>query len=533
MVSAVVGKSVTEADLLPGIDGKWQRYESANFELLSHKNDRDSRAILHDLELLRAVFLEHFKLVERDRLDVTVYSFSRESHMKAYSPKHEGRTKEIGGLYVARPDRAVIMLGPYGNSEEARQVVFHEYVHHLFKSVGISPPLWFNEGMAELMSGVKLEKENVVFGQPLAGRLGSLQRGKLIPLGELFAVGQDSKYYQSQDHAGLFYAQSWALLHYWLYGKSKLKPEASAKFLKFVMDEDAMAKTNTKSLFEECFEMDYRAMTKQLERYVKRGRFYFGAVPTPEIAGKETYTKTSVPQSVIRLRLADLAVRVHGSATGKVALLQATAVESVDPRVFEVLGSDAFVEGDSDSAESYWARAVEAGSSNSAVLRSLAQYEWGKWFNQFNYDLKLPEEVTLRFRELLVRSINSEPEQEASYEMLVWLETFSTKPALENVNVVQTRFGKLKDKNRTLLGLALFRAKRGMNDEAIKLIKLLGKGKLDDWTERAARITLARLEGKAVAEVSLTSKPSRKAEGVARLKKNLMKIPSVPVPADL
>jgi len=533
LVTATVVRGVTEDELLPGIDGKWLRYESTNFELYSHQKDRESRAILHDLELLRAVFLEHFKFVERDRLDVTVFSFSRESHMKAYSPKYEGRTKEIGGLYIARPDRAVIMLGPAGSSEEARQVVFHEYIHHLFKSVGMSPPLWFNEGMAELMSAVKLEKEKVVFGQPLVGRLAGLQQGRLIPLGELFAAGPGSKYYQSKEHAGLFYAQSWALLHYWLYGKSKLEPAGVAKFLKLAIDKDAMAKTNIKSLFEECFEIDYREMTKQLERYVKRGRYYFGGVPTPEIAAADTYSKSSVSPGLIRLRLAELAVRVHGSSTGKVALLQATAVVPVDPRVFEVLGSDAYGEGDSDFAESYWARAVEAGSSNSAVLRRLAQYEWGKWFNNFNYDIKLPEEVAVRFRELLVRSINSEPEQEASYEMLVWLETFSSKPVLENVNVVQTRFRKLKDKNRTLLGLALFRAKRGMNDEAIKLIRLLGTAKLDDWTKRAAEITLARMEGKAVADVSLTSEPSQKAEGVARMKRNIMKIPSVPVPADL
>lgn len=526
-------RGVTEADLLPGIDDNWQRYQSANFELFSHQKDRESREILHDLELLRAVFLDHFKFVERDRLDVTVFSFSRESHMKAYSPMHEGRTKEIAGLYVGRPDRAVIMLGPSQNSDDARQVVFHEYVHHLFKAVGMDPPLWFNEGMAELMSGIKVEKGKVVFGQPLAGRLGPLQQSRLIPLGELFDVGQHSKYYQSKDHAGLFYAQSWALLHYWLYGQSKLEPEQVTKFLKLVIDREVMAKTNTKSLFEECFKMDYEAMSKQLQRYVKRGRYYFGGVPTPEIAATDTYSSTKVSTDIIRKRLAELAVRVHGSATGKLVLLQATAEQPVDSRVYEVLGADAWMEGDIDSAESYWARAVEAGSTNSAVLRRLAQLEWGTWFNHFNYDLKLPDEVATRYRELLVRSINSEPEQEAAYEMLVWVETFASKPVLENVNVVQTRFGKLKDKNRTLLGLALFRARRGMTDEAIKLVRLLGKTQMDDWTKRTAEITLARLEGKEVGEVSLGSDEPKKSDQVARLTKNLLKIPSVPVPEDL
>ena len=530
---AVSGKGATEDQLLPGIDGKWERYESENFELYSHQRDRESRAILHDLELLRAVFLDHFKFVERNRLDVTVYAFRSSRVMKAYSPINNGQVREVAGLYVGRPDRAVIMLGPSDTSAGARQVVFHEYVHHLFKAVGMDPPVWFNEGMAEVLAGVKMEKDKVVFGKPLAGRLISLQQGRLMPLGDMFNVGHGSKYYQSDDHAGLFYAQSWALLHYWLYGQSKLEPAAVSRFLKLVVDEKAMAQTNVKSLFEECFEMDYAAMSKLLQRYVTRGKYFYGGVPTPEIPAKETFTKAPVSEELIRLRLAELAVRVHGSASGKIALLQASATDGVAPRVFEVLGADAIMTGDVDSAQSYWGRAVERNSTNSAVLRHLAKLEWGKWFGRFNYDLKLPDDVAARYRDLLVRSINSEPEQEDSYEMLVWVESFASRPVIENVNVVQQRFGRLQNKDRTLLGLALFRARRDMNEEAIKLVRLLGTKELDEWTENAAVETLARLEGKTVSEVSLSSETPPATTGVARMTRNLTKIPSVPVPDDL
>ncbi len=497
---SLLSDAVVAAEVLPAVDDKWDRYESPNFELYSHNGDKESRAILHDLELLRAVFMDHFKMIERDRLEVTVYSFRRNRDMKAYSPHAAGQTKQIAGLYLARPDRAVIMVGPSSASSNAQQVIFHEYIHHLFKAVGINPPLWYNEGMAEVLAGVKVQRDKVMFGQPMMEHVAWLQQGKLIPLDEFFAVTHDSVYYQSQNHAGLFYAQSWALLHFWMHGSSGIDPKGVSRFLKTVTDSEAMNSTTPRALFEECFQMNYGDMQSLLGRYLRRGKYSYGGIPIPEILPVTSYEKSPVSAETMRLRLAELAVRVQGGAAGKYVLLNATAAPTVEPRVWEVLGSDAFVTGDIDSAASYWDRAVEAGSNNSAVLRQLAQLEWGKWFNRFNYDLKLPVAVENRFRELLVRSIQQEPEQEASYEMLIWLETFANTPVIQNVNDVQRRFPKLKDKNRTLLGLALFRARHDDPEDAIKLIRVLRTAKLDEWTTSAVEVSLARLEGRPVPE---------------------------------
>jgi CheY-like chemotaxis protein len=50
------------ADPVPGSADKWRHYQSPNFELYSAANDQESRATLWNLELIRGVFFERFKV---------------------------------------------------------------------------------------------------------------------------------------------------------------------------------------------------------------------------------------------------------------------------------------------------------------------------------------------------------------------------------------------------------------------------------------------------------------------------------------
>lgn len=526
-------RAVSEDDLLPGIDDRWNRYASPNFELYCDQSDKEARAILRDLELLRAVFFGQIGFRETARLDVTIYAFRSQREFEAYTPKGDSVTKTLAGLYVARPDRAVILLRPMEDRLAARRVAFHEYVHHLFKAVGEDPPLWFNEGMAELLAGIKLEGDNLTIGHPVVDRLLSLQHEKLIPLGELFAVGPGSKYYQSKGHTGLFYAQSWALLHYWRFGKSKLDPAAVDRFLRVAGDRKALARTNVQSLFEECFKMDYDHMLRDLGRYVRRGSYQFGSVPLPDIPDPSTYAKAAVSRGQIRERLAELALRVDRSAAGTFVLLTAANQPDPEARIFETLGADAWAHEETEKALEYWDRAVTAGSTNSAVLREVATYEWSKWFAEPEPRLRLPEDAADRLRTLLVAAIQAEPDMETGYEMLSWVEACAEKPSAVNINAVQKQFGSMRNKGKTLLALALCRARLDRKAEAIELIKKIGRFDPDPWTLRLAEQSLAQLEGRSLEEISLVRDRNSVRTGAARMTKNVTALPSVPVPADL
>ena len=522
-----------EADLLPGIDDKWSRYESAHFELYCDDSEREARSILYDLELLRAVFLGERGERERKRIPVTVFAFRSGREFDVYSRHREDSDKRLAGLYVPGPDRAVILLRPMEDRASAREVAFHEYVHHMFRAIEEEPPVWFNEGMAELLAGIRLEHGKLGIGHPVLGRLMALQNETLLPLETLFTVGPDSKHYTSRDHTGLFYAQSWALLHYLRFGKHKLEPDAVRRFLSIAGDRRRLANTNMKSLFEDCFKIDYDRMEKDLARYVRRGSYTYGNVPLPDIPDKSTYVATRQTAPQMRARLAEVALRTTASAAATIALLQEGAKPQADPRIFEVLGAEAWQKQEAERALEYWGRALELGSRNSAVLREIARHEWDRWFRSASGDMRLPNEVTERLRGLLVEAIEAEPTLDEAYEMLVWVEACAESISGENVNAVQRQFSAMKKKDRTLLAIALCRERIGDTAAAAKLVRQIPKLEPDDWTLDGAEAALARLEGVSRDLISLGDSNHERREGVQRMTRNLTRLPSVPVPEDL
>lgn len=509
------------------------RLESPNFELYSDQSEWESRLILHDLEVLRAVFFDQMEMVEKNRVEVTIYAFSRSSEYQFYTRASIDDKKETAGIYLSRPDRAVIVLRPVDNREQARRVVFHEYVHHLFRAVGEEPPLWFNEGLAELLGGIQIDRKTVTIGHPLDDRLAGLQRSDLLPLETLFEVGHDSQYYNSNDHAGLFYAQSWALLHYWKFGKSKITAESVNRFMAVAGREKLMRQTNMPSLFQECFGMNYEAMEKQLKRYVRRGRYTYGKVPMPDVPDRETYPLAAVSEADMRIRLAELAVRMRGDPVGQLVLIEAGGADDADPRIFEALGGDASSRADREVAMDYWRRAAELGTNNSAVLRELAREDWNKWFSDFLPTFRLPEAEADKMRAWLVASIRAEPNQDEAYQMLAWLEGFVDEPRPGNINAVQGRFKLMDDKARALLALSMSRDRMGMRDRAIEMIKQINRFDPDERTLDAAEQMLALWEGKARNEVFLGDADHSIRKGTTRLTKSVRRLPSVPVPEDL
>lgn len=492
----VLSLSAAQQEPLPAVDDKWKHYQSANFELYSHGGEQPSRSLLHDLETLRGIFIERFKFVERARTSVTVFLFRTDEEFKAYGSDRWSKDHRFSGFYLEAADRATIVVAPSDDEDWARRLIFHEYIHHLFRSFEMEPPIWYNEGMAELLGGIVPGEKLVEIGHPQMGRLITLSREKLMPLETLFAVDHESAIYRSNDHTGLFYAQSWALLHYWYFGQSDISKEAVARFIRVAGDRKAVESVDLKEFFRTCFGMDYRQMEKRLERYVDGGSYRYGREKAPTLAPAKSYAMRPLSRDEIRLRLAELALRTNQTPMAKFLLLDAAAKPKPDPRIFEVLGAHALTEGDRTVVQERWEQAIAAGSTNGAIFREVGLMESKLWLDDFNYDFRLPLELSTRLRDRLKRAIAHEPEQTAAYEKLAWVEAFSEAPFFPNVTLVQQRFATLKNQARTLVALALVRVRAGLPEEAKRTLSQLNKLEWDDWAARTSELVLAKLEGR-------------------------------------
>ncbi len=486
----------------PGETTKWHRYQSPHFELFSANRDGESRELLQNLEQLHALFFETFKVKERQPQEVTVYYFNDERAFKAYCSPLQRQT--VAGFYLDRPDRAVLVISPSWSNESERYTIFHEYIHHLNHVIGTTPPLWYNEGVAELFSTLEFEKDKVVLGNPLPWHVDSLRTKELLPLETLFSVDTTSPIYNTGKHSGQFYAESWALLHLVRYGNAKFDKGKFELFLRYLMTESPGADpANRRQVFQDLMGMDYPALENMLEKYVKYGSFTYYKSPLPQIPEAKTYAVSVMPHEEIRERLAELSLRVTQSPRARFALLQAAENHPGIPRYWEVLGTDAWIEGEVNLAQERWQRALDAGSNNPGVFHEMGQIEGRRWFSNFDYYFRLPEIRAQQLRTLLKRSIDGAPEQFAAYEMLAWVEASVVKPDIANTNLVQQHFKTLQQKPRTLLALALVRVHLEDRESAIQLLDQLDLIKPDYAVASAAEIIRAKLEDRAPRKIAM------------------------------
>src|SRR5262249_29644550 len=72
---------------------------------------------------------------------------------------------------------------------------------------------WLNEGLAELFSNLEPAANKIKVGQDIPGRMITLRTEKWIPLATLLNVDHNSPIYNEKSKAGMFYAESWELVH--------------------------------------------------------------------------------------------------------------------------------------------------------------------------------------------------------------------------------------------------------------------------------------------------------------------------------
>ena len=492
---AVLPAHASRKEEYPGESAKWRRYQSPHFELFSANSDRDSREVLHNLELLRALFFENFKLKERQPLELTIYYFNDKDDFFKYVTSSMRGNDNLAGYHMSHPDRATIVLSPTWDDEAARHLVFHEYIHHLFRISGEDPPLWYNEGVAELYSSIEIGKDYLELGKPLLWHVASLRQTGLLPLETLFAVDRSSAIYNTGTHSGQFYAESWALLHYWYYGQSKLNRDKVAAFTHYISSEDARTNSELRrKIFRETMGMDYAAMSARLETYVRSGSYSWGKVPLPLIPPAKSYEWRPMSFAEVRVQLAELDLRANRSGKSRLALLREADQVPVKARIWEVLGADAWADGEADLAEERWRKALDAGTTNPAVYHELGLAESHRWFARFDYYYQMPVELADRLRDLLKHSIAFAPEQSDAYEMLAWIEGSVAKPDIANVNLVQEKFATLVNKRPTMVALALVRLHLNDQAGALEILKQVDASGPGDGLAAVIRLIRSHLK---------------------------------------
>lgn len=487
------------ADPIPGADEKWRHMQSPHFEVYSRNSESESRELLHNLELVHAIFFETFGFRVSRAVPVTVYFFSREKTFEAYKPERVRKIEALSAFYHADPDRGIMTVAPLPSYEAAQRLAFGCYTYHLFRLMGERPPTWYTYGMSGIFSNLNLIANKFELGKADPNQVSRLQTARLVPVEVMFGADQQSNAFLANQNNHVFHDQTWAMMHFLYFGHHKLPPEKVNAFVAHALAQspgfDAAA---TRKVFEDSLGMTYEKMDRTLESYFRSGRYGYRNVAQPVIPPAKGYAMRKVPIEEIRLRLAELALRVNRAPAGKLTLLQVKSGSPESARVQEVLGTEALRDGDWNHAAERWWRAMEAGSTNPAVMHELAQYEDRLRFGRFDLSYRLPEEAAERLRDLAQRTIRIAPAQASAYELLAWVEAAAQEPSIANINVVQQQFANVKDRPRTLLALAVIRLRLGDKAGATELLDKVAGMDPTSWVQYGLEHTRARLEDRPV-----------------------------------
>src|SRR5262245_39176367 len=249
----------------------WLGVRSKNFQLIGNASEKDIRKVGIRLEQFRDVFTRIFtKSKANSAIPITVIVFKDDTAYKPYKPLYQGKPAAVSGYFQSGQDVNYITLTADFREINPYAVIFHEYVHALTNDNSRPLPPWVSEGIAEYYSSFEVEssEKKVILGKMIANHVLFLRDQKFLPLGTLFAVDHGSPDYNERERKGVFYAQSWALVHYLLLGNNG---KWNAPFRQFI-NALALGRPVDES-FKQIFGTDYATLEKELRDYIGRSSY--------------------------------------------------------------------------------------------------------------------------------------------------------------------------------------------------------------------------------------------------------------------
>src|SRR6202008_860386 len=243
----------------------WVSVRTKNFFMLGNASEKDIRKVGLKLEQFREVFTRLFpKLKFNTPVQTTVIVFKSDSSYAPFKPQ-----ANTAGYFQPGSDVNYITLTTeVRGQQDPFTVIFHEYTHLLVENTFENAPVWFNEGLAEYYSTFSItDDQKIRLGTPIGSHVYLLRESKMLPLRTLFEVDCKSPHYNESKKQSIFYAQSWALVHYLIIGKAG-KVEQLGKFMELLRTKAPMEQA-----FQQAFETPFEVMEKDLRDYVKKDRY--------------------------------------------------------------------------------------------------------------------------------------------------------------------------------------------------------------------------------------------------------------------
>jgi tetratricopeptide (TPR) repeat protein len=402
---------------------EWLSVRSKNFFLIGNASEKDIRATAVRLEQFREVFRRIFDKVNfNSPVPTTVIVFKDANSYNPFKPiKRDGQIdKNVDGYFLAADDANYITLSLEGDVNQAYETIFHEYTHFwVANNIGKSNvPPWFNEGLAEYYQNLKIESDRkVVLGGVQKEHLALLSQHKLIPFDAFFNTDNYTLTQQGDDGAGLFYAQSWALMHYLLHGDGGARSRQMYKFLDLAMNGKP-----AREAFAEAFQIDYATMERELKKYVEQNAYAVSEINFRDrIIYDAEMRATPLSEAEAKTYLGDLLYQFDRLAEAEMLSLQVLLLNPNSSRAHATLGLIRLAQGKDDESARFLAKAIQLDADNYLAHYHYARALSRQGMSEFGFVSEYPAALAQKMRESLKKAIALNPDFSQSYELYAFV----------------------------------------------------------------------------------------------------------------
>ena len=471
----------------------WVSIRTKNFFLLGNASEKEIRQVALKLEQFREAFTILFpKIRFNTPVPTTVIVFKSHSSYAPFKPH-----ANTAGYFQPGPDVNYITLtteagnnDPYAvkltGSQDPFTVIFHEYTHLLVNNTFENAPLWFNEGLAEYYSTFKMaDDQKFALGTPIGPHVYLLRESKMLPLKTLFDVDHKSPHYNESKKQGIFYAQSWAFLHYMLIGKTG-KAEQFTKFLELTASDVAKEEA-----FQQAFGMPYEAMEKELRSYVKQDRYNVLNGHFKNKLDIDTSAQAApLTEAEAQAYLGDLLL--HGYRKDAYTYLEKAL--KLDPNLgmaHASIGMAYFREGKVAEARASLERALALNSQN-----YLAHYYYAFTLSRLDpggQPVTFTPELAAKIREHLQKAIALRPDYTESYNLLAFVSLATGDNLKDAIASLKQALSVSPGRHDFALTLAQLYARTGDYKQAQQMLEQLAKSNAEDHIREASELILKQM----------------------------------------
>jgi FimV-like protein len=306
----------------PSPPASWTSVRTRNLFLISDATPSELRQVATWLELFHSAVSG---LLSRRSFNSSLPTvgivFRSAKEFDQFKPMYQGKPAEMGGYFQPGDDVNYIAI-PLEPGEPL-YAVFHEYVHLFVQDSMPNAPLWLNEGLADFYSTVSMGNGEAAVGAPISSYIRLLRSSELLPLGTLLSVGNASAHYHDRDKRGIFYAESWALVHYLMLGNNGQRRAQVGRYLSLIG-----AGVSAEASFNTAFQTSLASIEKELSDYIRQDSFPMQRVGIGRADSFGSIETEALSQAEADYYLGDLLLHIGRVANAESFFVEALSLDA-------------------------------------------------------------------------------------------------------------------------------------------------------------------------------------------------------------